>query len=178
MNQQPSAQGQCVDLPPFFDATNYTYWKTRMEIFLKSKSIQVWKRIENGPFIPLKKVEVPKEPGEWTAEDEQKIEVNYKAVNYLLYTVNDEEFKKLSRSQNTKEMWGKLKITHEGTNEVKKTRTDSLEEEFYNFKMLDDETMEEMFNRLAIITHELHLMGVVYSHEKNVCKVLKNFSGP
>lgn len=56
-------------------------------------------------------------------------------------------------------MWEKLKITHEGTNEVKKTRTDNLEEEFDNFKMLEDENIEEMFDGLGRITHELDLMG-------------------
>lgn len=67
---------------------------------------------------------------------------------------------------------------YEGTNEVRKTRTDNLEEEFDNFKMRDDETIGEMFDRLRKITQELDLMGVVYNHEKIVRKVLKNLTGP
>lgn len=74
-------------------------------------------------------------------------------------------------------MWEKLKITHDGTNEVKKTRTDNFEK-FNNFKMQDDEKIEEMFDRFGKITHELYLMGVVYDHEKIVRKVLKNLTAP
>lgn len=71
-----------------------------------------------------------------------------------------------------------MKITHEGTNKVCKTITDNLEEKFDNFKMKDDEPIEDMFDRLGKITHKIDLMGVVYNHEKIVCKVLKNLTRP
>lgn len=44
--------------------------------------------------------------------------------------------------------------------------------------MMEDETIEEMFEQLGRITHELDLMGVIYEHEKIVCKVLKNLVAP
>lgn len=143
--------------------------------------MEVWRVIENRNCVPKKKVnrvEVPKAQNDWTEEEDQKIEVNYKAINNLLCAVNANEFKKLSRYHKFKEMWEKLQITHEGTNEVRKTRTDNLEEEFDNFKMRDDETIEEMFDKLGEIAHELDLMGVLYDHEKIVRKVLKNLIGP
>lgn len=43
---------------------------------------------------------------------------------------------------------------------------------------LRGDNIEEMFDRLGRITHELDLMGVVYEHEKIVHKVLKNLTTP
>lgn len=119
--------------------------------------MQVWRVIANGPYIFQKIVDgkqVPKNMEEWTAAEDQKVEISYKVINYLLCVVNVEEFKKLSRCQSAKEIWKKLRITHEGTNEVKKTKTNNLDEEFDNFKMQEDETIEKMFDRLGKITHE------------------------
>lgn len=133
-----------------------------------------------GPLCTMKKVdevEVPKALDKLMEEEQRQIEVNIKAINYLLCVVNADEFKKLLRCQNAKEMWEKLNITHEGTNKVCKTRTDNLKEDFDNFKMKDDEITEEMFDELGKITLELDLMRVVNDHEKIICKVLKNLTG-
>lgn len=65
--------------------------------------MRVWRVIENDPYVPRKTVDgvqVPKDQSEWTKEDDQKVEINYMAINYLLVVVNTEEFKKLSRCQN------------------------------------------------------------------------------
>ena len=36
--------------PPMFDGKFYTYWKNRMEIFIKAENYQVWRVIEMGDF--------------------------------------------------------------------------------------------------------------------------------
>ncbi|MBA0810998.1 hypothetical protein Gohar_002938 [Gossypium harknessii] len=49
--------------PPLFNVSNYSYWRTRMKLFIQANNYEVWRIITNGPFIPMKRVEgviVPK----------------------------------------------------------------------------------------------------------------------
>ena len=36
--------------PPMFDEKFYTYWKNRMEIFIKAENYHVWRVVEIGDF--------------------------------------------------------------------------------------------------------------------------------
>jgi len=40
-----SSEGQSIARPPMFDGTEYTYWKTRMRIFLNT--INTWEIVES-----------------------------------------------------------------------------------------------------------------------------------
>ena len=39
-------RGQSLLIPPLFDGTNYSYWKTPMKVFLQALGEQVWQAIE------------------------------------------------------------------------------------------------------------------------------------
>ena len=43
-------EGYSTQRPPMFDGKFYTYWKNRMEIFIKAENYQVWRVIEIGDF--------------------------------------------------------------------------------------------------------------------------------
>ena len=47
-------EGQSTSRPPYFDGTNYTYWKARMKIYLQSIDYELWLNVSKGPFIPIK----------------------------------------------------------------------------------------------------------------------------
>ncbi|GAV69685.1 DUF4219 domain-containing protein [Cephalotus follicularis] len=49
--------GSSITRPPFFDGINYSFWKTRMTIFLQSLDYQLWHIIINGPRIPMRTIE-------------------------------------------------------------------------------------------------------------------------
>ncbi|MFQ6657063.1 hypothetical protein Gotur_026890 [Gossypium turneri] len=54
--------------PPLF--TNYSYWGTRMKLFIQANDYEVWRIITNGPSILIKRVEgaiVQNEESEWDA---------------------------------------------------------------------------------------------------------------
>ena len=72
----------------------------------------------NGSKVPKKIVEgqqVPKIEDEWNAEDLKKVELNDKAINMMHCVISFEEYGKISQCKIAKEIWGKLEITHEGT---------------------------------------------------------------
>ena len=82
-----------------FDDTNYAYWKVCMRAFLQSLDEKVWQAVEICWTKP-KEVSV-----DW---DDAKINVansNSRALNALFSAVTNEEFKKISSTETTKEAW-------------------------------------------------------------------------
>ena len=50
-------EGLAINRAPFFDGSDYIYWKTRMRVFLQSENVEIWDVIEEGPFVPTKLVD-------------------------------------------------------------------------------------------------------------------------
>ena len=91
--------GQSLIIPPFFDGTNYAYWKVRMRAFLLFLDKKVWQVVEIGWTKPKEA------PIDW---DEAKIKAanfNNKALNVLFCVVTNKEFKKISSIETAKEAW-------------------------------------------------------------------------
>ena len=90
-------KGQSFIIPPLFDGTNYAYWKVRMRAFLQSLDKKVWQAVEIGWTKPKES------PADW---DDAKIKVanfNSRVLNVLFNVVTNEEFKKISFIETTKE---------------------------------------------------------------------------
>ena len=47
-------EGQFKNRPPFFNGSNYTYWKARIKIFIQALDYDMWSIIVNGPHTPTK----------------------------------------------------------------------------------------------------------------------------
>ena len=83
-----------------------------MRAFLQSLDEKVWQAVEIGWTKPKEA------PADW---DEAKIKVvnfNSKTLNVLFSAVTNEEFKKISSTETTKEAWTILQTTYEGTKAV------------------------------------------------------------
>ena len=52
-----SAEGQSSSRPPFFNGEDYTYWKTRMRIFLQGQDFDILNIIESKYIEPTVIVE-------------------------------------------------------------------------------------------------------------------------
>ena len=80
--------GHSLVIPPHFNGNNYTYWKVRMKVFLKSLDERVWPSVENGwerPTTPI---------SEWNTAQKEATSFNSKAMNAIFNVVPMEEFKK------------------------------------------------------------------------------------
>ncbi|XP_057756290.1 uncharacterized protein LOC130975519 [Arachis stenosperma] len=173
-------EGQSNNRPPYFNGSNYSYWKERMRIFVQSIDYNIWKIILNGPDVPTKQNAdgevVAKEDNEWTDEEKKKVELNAKAINLMHCAISFEEFRKVSRCKTAKEIWDKLRLTHEGTKQVRETRIDMLMKEYEMFSMKEDESIDQMFERFSIIINNLDAMGRSYSEETLVRKILRSLT--
>ena len=70
-----------------FDGKFYTYWKNRMEIFIKAENYQVWRVIKIGDFevttTNTSNEIIPKHITEYEKEDFQKMKMNALAIKLL-----------------------------------------------------------------------------------------------
>ncbi|VFQ98398.1 unnamed protein product [Cuscuta campestris] len=93
----------------------------------------------------MKKVEdklIPKSEDEFDAEDIKKVENYAKAVNMLYCVVNPDDYRKISCYSTAKEMWDKLEVTYEGTDQVREAKIDFLTQEDLVRKILRSLTSE------------------------------------
>ncbi|VFQ69601.1 unnamed protein product [Cuscuta campestris] len=172
-------EGQSTTRPPLFDGTNYTYWKERMRIFIQANNFLLWRIIKNGEEVPMKKVgetTVPKTEDEYDAQDIKKIENNAKAINILYCAVNPDDYRKISCCSTAKDMWDKLEITYEGTNQVREAKIDFLTHEYELFRMKENEKIDEMFERLSKIVNDLHALKKTYTDKELVRKIMRSLT--
>ena len=53
--------------------------------------------------------------------------------------------------QTAYEIWKTLKVTHEGTSKVKQSKISMLKSHFQNFRMKQDESINDMYSRFQEI---------------------------
>ena len=90
-------RGKSLIIPLLFDGINYAYWKVRIRAFLQLLDEKMWQAIKIGYSKPKEA------PTDW---DDAKIKVanfNSRALNVLFSAVTNEEFKKISSIETTKE---------------------------------------------------------------------------
>nr|KYP41673.1 hypothetical protein KK1_036956 [Cajanus cajan] len=140
-------EGNSINRPLIFNGEGYHYWKSRMQIFIEAINLNIWDAVENGPFIPTIVVgheikNLPKD--QWSDDDRRKVQYNLKAKNIITYALGINEYFRISNCKNAKEMWDTLKITHEGTNDVKRSRRNTLIHEYELFIMNQNESIQDM----------------------------------
>ena len=73
-NNPFGGEGSSINRPPLFNGEGYAYWKARMKIFIEAIDMEIWKSIENGPFVPKRKIneEVVEIPWESWDDDDKR----------------------------------------------------------------------------------------------------------
>ena len=117
----------------------------------------------------------PKEaPANW---DDVKIKAenfNSRALNVIFSAVTNEEFKKISSTETTKEVWTILQTTYEGTKAVKDSKLQRLTTSFEEIKMEEDESFDEFYAKLKDIINSAFNLGETILEPKVVRKVLRS----
>ena len=116
-----------------------------MRAFLQSLDEKVWQAVEISWTKPKEAL------ADW---DDAKIKVanfNSRALNALFSVVTNEEFKKISSPETTKEAWTILQTTYEGTKPVKDSKLQRLTKSFKEIKMEEDESFDEFYAKLKDI---------------------------
>ncbi|VFQ85576.1 unnamed protein product [Cuscuta campestris] len=119
---------------------------------------------------------VPKTENEFDAEDIKKIENYAKAINMLYCAVNPDDYRKISCCTTAKEMWDKLEVTYEGTDQVREAKIDFLTQEYEMFRMKEGERIDDMFDRFSKIINDLHTLKKTYTNKDLVRKILRSLT--
>jgi len=176
---QTFAEGASINRPPLFAGENYPFWKIRMKIFLESVDKGVWDAVVNGPFQPIKVVEgktVLKEFSQWTLDENKRAHYDVRAKNIISSALTLDEFYRVSVCESAKEMWDVLEVTHEGTNEVKRARKNTLIQEYEMFRMKNGESICDVQKRFTHIVNHLLALGKTFDKEELNIKILKSLN--
>ncbi len=157
-----------INRAPYFDGTNYLYWKMRMSTYIKANDYASWQVISFGDTQV-----VMNDDGSFTDEQLKHIEKNNKAKNLLLTTIAPSEFYLISSCETAKDIWDTLSKTYEGTNTIKETKINSLLQQYELFKIKPEEKIREAFNRFTAITNELTSLGKKMDDSDLVRKILR-----
>ena len=98
-------RSQSLHAPPYFNGSNYAFWKVRIHAFLCATDEMMWDSIENG-YIKLITAK-----SEWDKAVLVLANANSKAINTIFCGVSTDEFHRISHVKTAKEMWTILETT-------------------------------------------------------------------
>ncbi|XP_047150620.1 uncharacterized protein LOC124822638, partial [Vigna umbellata] len=136
----------------------------------KSKWKGIWEVVLNGPYIPksiVDGVEVEKPYFNWTAEENRRAQFDIKARNIISFAVVLDEFYRISICKTAQEMWEVLRVTHEGIDDVKRVRKNTLIQEYEMFRIQSRESISDVqkrFTHIVLATKGDSYLRVTKSH--------------
>src|ERR1044072_9236651 len=118
-------------------------------------------------------ITVPKPEAQWDEKDEKNSAYDWKARNMLIAALGFDDYFQVSHCATAKEIWDALQVTHEGTNDVKLARINTLSQEFDLFHMKHGETIADMQKRFTHIINNLHTLGHATPNAAATNKILR-----
>ncbi|KAH9715535.1 Integrase catalytic domain-containing protein [Citrus sinensis] len=178
LNDSTFREGQSTTRPPFFDGNYYAYWKTRMRIYLQALDYEIWEVVCDGPFLPLTKNEfgedIPKPSRKWNELEKRKASLNSKTMNALFCALDKKEFHRVSSCESANEIWHKLEVVYEGTNQVKESKISRYTRQYELFQMEQNESVYSMYTRFTDIVNTLGALGKTFSNSEKVKKIIRS----
>ena len=94
-----------------------------MIIYLQALDYEIWEIVNDDPFMPLTKNEagedIPKPSRDWNEFEKRKSSLT---MNALFCALDKKEFHRVSSCKSTNEIWHKLEVVYEDTNQVKESK--------------------------------------------------------
>ncbi|GJT15883.1 retrovirus-related pol polyprotein from transposon TNT 1-94 [Tanacetum coccineum] len=164
--------------PPLFESDSFIYWKNRFETYVKSKDLDLWHVITNGDFQPI--VQNPETkldeviPFEKQTDDlKKRLAKNNEAKMVIYNALPRKEYERIFMCNTAKEIWKTLLITHQGNSQVKDNKIDLLVQQYEQFVISEDESIDSAFARFNTIITSLKALDEGYSSKNYVKKFLR-----
>ncbi|GKB34608.1 hypothetical protein Tco_0879550 [Tanacetum coccineum] len=164
--------------PPLFKSDSFIYWKNRFKTYVKSKDLDLWHIITNGDFQPIQQNPETKLdeviPFEKQNDDLKKwLAKNNEAKMVIYNALPRKEYERIFMCNTAKEIWKTLLITHQGNNQVKDNKIDLLVQQYEQFVISEDESIDSAFARFNTIITSLKALDEGYSSKNYVRKFLR-----
>ncbi|GKA26528.1 retrovirus-related pol polyprotein from transposon TNT 1-94 [Tanacetum coccineum] len=163
---------------PLFDSDSFIYWKNRFETYVKSKDLDLWHVITNSDFQPIEQNPETKLdeviPFEKQSDDlKKKLAKNNEAKMVIYNALPRKEYERIFMCNTAKEIWKTLLITHQGNSQVKYNKIDLLVQQYEQFVISKDESIDSAFARFNTIITSLKALNDGYSSKNYVRKFLR-----
>ncbi|GKD87433.1 zf-CCHC domain-containing protein [Tanacetum coccineum] len=154
MESEKYLDGQFMQRPPLFESDGFIYWKNKFETYVKSKDLDLWHVITYGDFPPIQNNPETKKD-EIVPFDKQ----------------NDDLKKKLAKNNEAK--MDTLLITHQGNSQVKDNKIDLVVQQYEQFTIPEEESIDNAFARFNTIITSLKALDENFSSKNYVRKFLR-----
>ncbi|GAV57659.1 UBN2 domain-containing protein, partial [Cephalotus follicularis] len=148
-----------------------------MTFFIQSLDYNLWDLIVDDPNLPTIRNEkgeiIAKPRSSYNDEDRKRVQMNAKVKRIIICAINCKDFNRVSSCISAKEMWDRLQVTYEGTNQVKEVKISMLVHEYEMFTMNEDEDIKSMFSRFTNITNALQSLDKIYSNSEMIRNILR-----
>ncbi|GJS40887.1 DUF4219 domain-containing protein [Tanacetum coccineum] len=178
MESEKYLEGQSMQRPPLFESDEFIYWKNRFKTYVKSKDLDLWHVITDGDFPPIqnnletKKNEVV--PFHKQNDDlKKKLAKNNEAKMVIYNALPRKEYERIFMCQTAKEIWDTLLITHQGNNQVKANKIDLLVQQYEQFMIPEEESIDNAFAKFNTIITSLKALDEGFSSKNCVRKFLR-----
>ncbi|GJS69090.1 zf-CCHC domain-containing protein [Tanacetum coccineum] len=193
--QQASTSGTQTDKAPVYDSDgsaevqpyencydNEIFYmftqEEQFETYVKSKDLDIWHVITNGDFQPI--IQNPKTkldevvPFEKQTDDlKRRLAKNNEAKMVIYNALPRKEYERIFMCNTAKEIWKTLLITHQGNSQVKDNKIDLLVQQYEQFVISEDESIDSAFARFNTIITSLKALDKGYSGKNYVMKFLR-----
>ena len=178
MESEKYLEGKSMQRPPLFESDGFLYWKNRFETYVKSKDLDLWHVITNGDFLPIqnnpetKKDEIV--PFEKQNDDlKRKLAKNNEAKMVIYNALPRKEYERIFMCETAKEIWNSLLITHQDNSQVKDNKIDLLVQQYEQFTIPEEESIDNAFARFNTIITSLKALDENFSSKNFVTKFLR-----
>ena len=161
-------RSQSFNASPYFDGSNYAFWKVRMRAFLCSIDEIVWDVVDIGWTRPEATKSI------WDKAALAVANANRKTLNAIFCGVSPYEFYRISQITIAKEAWQILETTYKGTKKVKDTKLQMLTTCFEELKMSEDESFDSFYGKLNEVVIGKFNLGEKTDDSKIVRKILQS----
>ncbi|GJV93646.1 zf-CCHC domain-containing protein [Tanacetum coccineum] len=127
---------------------------------MKSKDLDLWHVITHGDFPPIQYNPETKKD-ETVSFDKQnddlkkKLAKNNEAKMVIYNALPRKEYERIFMCKTTKEIWDTLLITHQGNSQVKDNKIDLLVQQYEQFTISEEESIDNAFARFNTIITSL-----------------------
>ena len=118
----------------------------------------------------------PKPFAQWTVDENRQAQYDVKARNIISSALTLDEFYIIFVCTSAREMWEILRVTHEGTNNVKRARKNSLIQEYEMFRMQQGETIYDVHKRFTHTVNHLNGLGKTFNTDELNIKIMKSLN--
>ncbi|KAJ9546558.1 hypothetical protein OSB04_019101 [Centaurea solstitialis] len=168
---------------PVLFKDEYELWVSRFKLYIRRKKDgdKILHSILHGPHpIPITTLDgrqVPKDFSEMDVAERERFMIDVEAQNCLIQAIPNEIFRKLdSYDESAKSIWDQLQKIMMGSKVGNQMRVTNLMDMYENFRMKEDETLEETYDRFVELMNDMKKNNIIRSEMDYIVKFINNLS--